>query len=181
MYKKRTREGKKKTDHQRMFRFTIVTVPFLPPRTFSPYATTRSPTLEQRLGGIAPRFPPAAAAAEFAAATALNKLPVLGRSGSTRRRNGLGRFSSSERPYLAGPTRIKGLFDDAVASSPFTLVELDVRTRGSPVGSEAGAWISLVLRTEGLCTEPRMDGLRSRAGGAEGADPEVDSPVEPEE
>jgi len=146
---------------------------------------------------LLPGFTPAAAAAEFAAATALNKFPVLGRfdlnvpllgspGRSPRRRNGLGRFSSSERSYSAGRTGIKGLFDDAVAASPpdFALVDLDVRTREeevSPVGSEAEAGRVPALRTDGLCAEPRIDGLRSRVEGAEGADPEVDSPVDPEE
>lgn len=142
---------------------------------------------------LLPGFIPAATAAELAAATARNKFPVLGRfdldvpllgsagrSRSPRRRKGLGRFSSSERSYSAGRTGIEGLFNNAAASSPsdFTLVDLDTRTREaelSPVGSEAEAGRVLALRTDGFCAELRMDGFRSRVGGAD------DSPVDPEE
>jgi len=85
---------------------------------------------------LLPGFTPAA---EFAAATALNKLPWLGRFDlnvallgsrprSARRRNGLGRFSSSEWSYWVGRIGIEGLFDDdMVASSPLDF-DLEART-----------------------------------------------------
>jgi len=48
------------------------------------------------------------------------------------------------------------------------------------VGSEAEVG-NVALRNDGLCTEARVDGLRSRIGAAEGADPEFDSLVDSEE
>lgn len=86
---------------------------------------------------LLPLLPGFTPAAEFAAATALNKFPWLGRFDlnvallgsrprSARRRNGLGRFSSSEWSYWVGGFGIEGLFDDDMVASSLASCPLDL-------------------------------------------------------
>lgn len=139
-----------------------------------------------------------AALAELAAAKALNKFPLLGfllkpvllnvgppidivRSRSTRFRNGLGRFSSSEKSYSGGDEDNCGT--DVVL---FVVTPVDVEGRfvldedtlftgeDRPDGSEVDAG------SPGRCADRRMDGRRNRDGATtvdDGCDwvPEIDA------
>lgn len=95
---------------------------------------------------------------------------VVSRSFSTRRRNGLGRFSSSARSY-------RGV---AGTGSVFALAGADVSGRACPTRL-AGAVLLIADSDadEGSCGRPlavRIDGLRSLVGGASDA-PETPATV----
>jgi hypothetical protein len=114
----------------------------------------------------------------FAAATTRKRLPgpgrfvvrkcpgAIARSRSMRLRNGLGRFSSSERSYSVGTGGAVFVVVQASVDSVREVVDFEGRDEDvNPVGSEADAGRVAVLRRGARRADPRMDGLRRRVGG----------------